>query len=155
MIPSPRRPSAGPSFESRSRRGWPSASAWSASRTTTGWAQLPPTQPSIVPSGWTMPDAPGRADVGRATATTVATTNGRPASSRAAARAKMLWVMVRVGCVRREARGRLGDALLVEDRPDLVRGDGDIDVAHAEMPQGIDDRVGDGRRSADGGRLAD
>ncbi len=60
--PSARRPSAGPSFDSRSRRGWPSTSARRASRTTTGWAQLPPTQPSIVPSGWTMPaDAgPGR-----------------------------------------------------------------------------------------------
>ena len=72
MMPSARRPSAGPSFDRRSRRGWPSASAWSASRTTTGWAQEPPTQPSIDPSGWTMPCAPGRADVGRATATTVA-----------------------------------------------------------------------------------
>ena len=59
MTPSARRPSAGPSFDSRSSRGWPSASARSASRTTTGWAQLPPTQPSIVPSGWTMPLAPG------------------------------------------------------------------------------------------------
>ena len=88
-MPSPRRPSAGVSFDSRSSRGWPSTSARSASRTTTGWAQLPPTQPSIAPSGWTIPDAPGRAEVGRRTATTVATANGRPAASSSAARAKI------------------------------------------------------------------
>ena len=58
-MPSPRRPSAGASFDSRSRRGWPSASDRSASRTTTGWAQLPPTQPSIAPSGWTIPRRAG------------------------------------------------------------------------------------------------
>ena len=40
-------------------------------------------------SGWTIPDAPGRAEVGRRTATTVATANGRPAASSSAARAKM------------------------------------------------------------------
>ena len=61
----------------------------SASRTTTGWAQLPPTQPSIVPSGWMIPPAPGRADVGRRTATTVATTKERPAASSSTARAKV------------------------------------------------------------------
>ena len=94
MTPSARRPSAGASFESRRSRGWPSARAWSASRTTTGWAHEPPTQPSIVPSGWTMPCAPGRADVGRATATTVANANGRPAASSSAARAKRLPVSV-------------------------------------------------------------
>lgn len=64
--------------------------ARSASRTTTGWAQLPPTQPSMVPSGWTIPDAPGRAEVGRRTATTVATANVAPAASSSAARAKMV-----------------------------------------------------------------
>ena len=37
---------------------------------------------------------PGRAEVGRATATTVATANGRPAASSSAARAKMLRVTV-------------------------------------------------------------
>ena len=42
-----------------------------------------------VPSGWTIPLAPGRADVGRRTATTVATANGRPAASSSAARAKV------------------------------------------------------------------
>ena len=88
-IPSPRRPSAGMSFDSRRSRGCPSTIARSASRTTTGWAQLPPTQPSIVPSGWTIPDAPGRAEVGRRTATTVATTNDRPAASSSAALAKI------------------------------------------------------------------
>jgi hypothetical protein len=88
-IPSPRLPSAGASFESRNSRGWPSAIERSASRTTTGWAQLPPTQPSIVPSGWTIPAAPGRADVGRRTATTVATANGCPAASSSTARAKI------------------------------------------------------------------
>ena len=76
MTPSARRPSPGPSRDRRSSRGWPSARARSASRTTTGWAQLPPTQPSIVPSGWTIPLAPGRAEVGLRTATTVATANG-------------------------------------------------------------------------------
>src|SRR5215207_3417883 len=138
-IPSARRPSAGASFDRRRSRGWPSARAWSASRTTTGWAQLPPTQPSIVPSGWTIPDAPGRADVGLATATTVATTNGRPASSRTAARAKML----RVIDAPRPPALRPGDVLLVEDRPDLLGRDRDVDIADAEMPQGIDDGIGD------------
>src|SRR3989442_15257947 len=114
MIPSPRRPSVGASFDSRSNLGCPSASDCSASLTTTGWAQLPPTQPSIVPSGWTIPVAPGRAEVGRATATTVATTNGRPDASREAARPYKLWVTMKL-----LARGTLGEALLVEDRPDL------------------------------------
>jgi hypothetical protein len=31
----------------------------------------------------------------------------------------------------------------------------DVDVAHAEVPEGIDDGIGDGRRGAHGGRLAD
>src|SRR5689334_1376792 len=152
-IPSARRPSAGAFFDSRRSRGWPSPRAWSASRTTTGWAQLPPTQPTIVPSGWTIPLAPGRAEVGRATATTVATTNGRPAVSSSAALAKMLRITTGIG---RGGRGpRLADALLVEDRPDLLGRDRDVDVAHAEMPQRVDDRVGDRRRGADGGRLPD
>ena len=60
----------------RRSRGWPSASARSASRTTIGRAQLPPTKPSIVPSGWISPRAPGRAEVGRRTATTVARAYG-------------------------------------------------------------------------------
>ena len=56
---------------------------------TTGWAQLPPTQPSIVPSGWTIPLAPGRAEVGLRTATTVATANDRPVDSSSTARANV------------------------------------------------------------------
>src|SRR3954452_24722378 len=142
MTPSARRPSPGQSFERRSSRGWPSPMARSASRTTTGWAQLPPTQPSIVPSGWMMPDAPGRAEVGFRTATTIATANDRPAASSSAARTKL----------DREVM-RLRDALLVEDGPDLLWRDRDVDVAHPEMPQGIDDGVRDGRRRPDGGRL--
>jgi hypothetical protein len=43
----------------------------------------------MLPSGWMIPLAPGRADVGRRTATTVATANGRPAASSSAARVKM------------------------------------------------------------------
>ena len=77
--------SAGASRERRRRRGCPSASERSASRTTTGCAHDPPTQPSIEPSGWTMPCAPGFADVGRRTATTVANANGRPAATSSAA----------------------------------------------------------------------
>ena len=76
---------ARPSTAAAGGAGRPRATR-SASRTTTGWAQLPPTQPSIVPSGWTMPRAPGRAEVGRWTATTVASANGRPAASSSAAR---------------------------------------------------------------------
>src|SRR6476646_8299876 len=144
-MPSPRRPSAGVSLDSRSSRGWPSTSARSASRTTTGWAQLPPTQPSIAPSGWMMPDAPGRAEVGRRTATTVATANDRPAASSSAARTKVERDVI--------AGYPSADALLVEDGPDLLGRDRDVDVAHAEVPQRIDDGVGDGRRGADGGRL--
>src|SRR3954451_15279643 len=142
MTPSARRPSPGPSFERRSRRGWQSPIARSASRTTTGWAQLPPTHPSIVPSGWMMPDAPGRAEVGFRTATTVATANDRPAASSSAARTK----------VDREVM-RLRDALLVQDGPDLLWRDRDVDVAHPEMPQRIDHGVGDRRRGADRRRL--
>src|SRR6476619_362272 len=152
ITPSPRRPSAGASFESRRSRGCPSAIAWSDSRTTTGWAQLPPTQPSMVPSGWTMPLAPGRAEVGRATATTVAVTNGRPAASSSAARTKMLRVTIARA---RRRRRRLVDALLVEDRPDLLGGDRDVDVPDPEVPERVDDRVRDRRRRADRRRLAD
>src|SRR6186997_1473416 len=112
MTPSARRPSPGPSFERRSSRGCPSLMARSASRTTTGWAQLPPTQPSIVPSGWTIPDAPGRAEVGRLTATTVATANDRPAASSAAARRKVAREVT--------AAALSADALFVEDGPDLL-----------------------------------
>src|SRR5262245_34186630 len=143
--PSPRWPSAGASLDSRSRRGWPSTSERNASRTTTGWAQLPPTQPSMAPSGWTMPAAPGRAEVGRRTATTVATTNERPAASSSAARAKM----------ERAVIASLDDPSLVEGRPDLLRRDRDVHVPDAEVPQGVDDRVGDGRRGADRGGLPD
>ena len=45
---------------------------------TSGRAQLPPTKPSIEPSGWISPRAPGRAEVGRRTATTVARANDSP-----------------------------------------------------------------------------
>src|SRR6185369_6042273 len=145
MTPSARRPSPGPSFDRRSRRGWPSLMARRASRTTTGWAQLPPTQPSIVPSGWMMPDAPGRAEVGRRTATTVATANDRPAASSSAARTKVEREVI--------AGSPSADAFVVQDGPDLLGRDRDVDVAHAEVPQGIDDGVGDGRRGPDGGRF--
>src|SRR5262245_20694056 len=216
-IPSPRRPSAGASFESLSRRGWPSVIARSASRTTTGWAQLPPTQPSIVPSGWTIPAAPGRADVGRRTATTVATANVWPAPSSSAAREKMCpEVMalvrprnqatnniridrqlvhprnqtaklalpngpmvlstnqivavratvrpvvrpmnrapVRASGARNYLRLTLDRSLLVEGRPHLLRRDRDVDVADAEVPHRVDDRVRDCRRRPDRGRFAD
>src|SRR5690349_10606095 len=149
ITPSARRPSPGPSRDSRRSLGWPSPRARSASRTTTGWAQLPPTQPSMLPSGWTMPLAPGRADVGRRTATTVATANGRPAASSSAAR-------VNVDAVTSQPPPETSvHALLVEDRPHLLRGDRDIDVANAEMPKRVNDGVRDGRRRADGRRLAD
>src|SRR5687768_3398363 len=136
MTPSARRPSPGPSRDRRSRRGWPSARARNASRTTTGWAHEPPTQPSIDPSGWTSPLAPGRAEVGLRTATTVATANGRSAATSSAAREnvenEVTWL-------------RSTDALVVEDGPDLLRRDRDVDVAHAEVPHGVHDGVGDGR----------
>src|SRR4051794_14936944 len=138
MTPSARRPSPGPSFERRSSRGWPSPMARNASRTTTGWAQLPPTQPSIVPSGWTIPDAPGRAEVGFRTATTVATAKDRPAASSSAARTNNEREVI-----------ALRDSLLVQDRPHLLGRDRDVDVADAEVPQGIDHGVGDRGRSAD------
>ncbi len=85
IAPSPRRSSTG-SRDRRSSRGSPVVIARSASRTTTGWAHEPPTQPSIVPSGWISPCAPGRAEVGRCTATTVASANGSPAASSSATR---------------------------------------------------------------------
>src|SRR3954451_8938306 len=153
MTPSALRASPGPSFERRNSRGWPAGVARSASRTTTGWAQLPPTQPSIVPSGWMIPEAPGRAEVGFRPPRTVAPANGRSPASSAAARA---WVEVEpvkpaLRCPSRPS----GDALLVEDRPDLLGRDRDVDVADAEVPQRVDDGVGDRRRGTDGSRLPD
>src|SRR6476646_3947373 len=149
ITPSARRPSPGPSRDSRRSRGCPSPRARSASRTTTGWAQLPPTQPSMLPSGWTIPLAPGRADVGRRTATTVATANGCPAASSSAARVNVEAVIRRPPCVLSV------HTLLVQDGPDLLGRDGDVDVADTEVPQRVHDRVRDGRRRADGRRLAD
>src|SRR5262245_36519642 len=100
----------------------------------------------MLPSGCTMPLAPGRAEVGRRTATTVATANGRPAASSSAARVKVEAVIAGSGS---------GDALLVQERPHLLRRDRDVDVPDAEVPQGIDDSVRDRRRGADRGRLPD
>lgn len=44
----------------------------------------------------------------------------------------------------------VGDAVLAEQAPDLLRGDRDVDVADAEVPHRVDDGVGDRRRGADG-----
>src|SRR3954465_6527574 len=52
-------------------------------------------------------------------------------------------------------RFSVGDAGLAQGAPDLLRRDRDVEVADAEVPQRIDDRVGDRRRGADRGRLAD
>ena len=148
MTPSARTASDGWSREMRSRRLRPSPSDRSASRTTTGWAQLPPTQPSIEPSGWTIPCAPGRAEVGRRTATTVATTNGLALGNQLGGPA----IDLQPRAARRPGSGH---PLLVEDGPDLLGRDRDVDVADAQVPQRIDHRVGDRRRGADRGRLAD
>src|SRR5580704_1512604 len=152
--PSPRRESDGSSLLIRRSRGWPSAIARSPSRITSGRAQLPPTKPSIEPSGWIRPRAPGRAEVGRRTATTVASANDWPARSSSTARA------------RSEAGGVIAappagidwlrrHSLLVEDRPDLLGRQGNVDVPDAQVPEGIDDRVVDRGWSPDGGRLTD
>ena len=45
----------------------------------------------------------------------------------------------------------VGHAVLAEQAPDLLRGDRDVDVAHAEVPERVDDRVGDRGGRADGG----
>ena len=63
-----------------------------------------------------MPWAPGRADVGRATATTVAKAYGRPAAESSAARSNRFRLVVR-----RSTGGQAADPLLAEDRPDLLR----------------------------------
>ena len=59
MTPSPRRPSAGASFDSRSRRGWPSASDAERLADDDGLGAAAADPALDVPSGWTMPDAPG------------------------------------------------------------------------------------------------
>src|SRR5262245_582765 len=53
------------------------------------------------------------------------------------------------------ASALVGHPVLAQQAPDLLRGDGDVDVTHAEVPQRVDDRVGDRRWRTDGGRLAD
>ena len=66
----------------RSRRGSPSASAPSESRMTSGSVHAPPTQPCSSPSAVTSARSPTRAEDGRSTATTVASANGVPSSTR-------------------------------------------------------------------------
>src|SRR3989304_3184077 len=50
---------------------------------------------------------------------------------------------------------RLPGAFLLEDLPDLPRGDRDVDVRHAQMGQGVHDGVRDGRRRTDRRRFPD
>src|SRR5579884_489852 len=45
--------------------------------------------------------------------------------------------------------------LFLQDTPDLPGGDRNIDMPHPYMSQRVDHRVGDGLRSADGGRFTD
>src|SRR4030095_6404158 len=45
-------------------------------------------------------------------------------------------------------------AMLAQTLPNFCRSDRDIDVAHAQMPKRVDNRVRDGCRSAHRGRLA-
>src|SRR5712691_1605933 len=89
--------------------------------------------------------APRRSVPAQPAATTPASASGTATRPR---RGRSAW---RAGALNRLLRS----AFLLQDLPHLLGRDGDVHVPDAEVRERVDDRVGDGRRCSDGGRLAD
>src|SRR5581483_1454791 len=138
--------SAGPR---KTSRGVPSSMAESASRTTTGSAQAPPTQPRTSPLAVISARYPVLPDDGARRHTTVARAKRSPrtASSRAISRASI--------SVPRQRRSTADVALFPDGVPHAAREHRHVDVADAEVGDGVDDGIDEGRRAADAGTFAD
>src|SRR5690606_32324094 len=100
-------------------------------------------------------------ETGRSARTTVAVTNGTPRCTSSCALAKkssiMMIILREMGSIAMLPISRTGSPLslscharVAESPPHLFRCDGDINVAHTKVPQGIHHGVGDGRGRTDG-----